>query len=135
MEKMKCQWCGKEFEQDNRGRKYCCTECRVRANSRKNKEKDKERRAKKKAQKKDKLGMDIKEARAEGLTYGKYKAKRIIAEYGRVNVVDIMAELEGKNEGSKRDSQDSCAEGSDSGRDIEGNGCAEKSDLCDTAEA
>ena len=60
-----CAWCGKHFDTD-RKRKYCCDECRVKAN-----------RNKPTRRKKPKLTLAEVNAlaRKEGLNYGQYVAK------------------------------------------------------------
>ena len=64
MQTYECSWCGLSFETEHK-RKYCCEDCRMRANYRK---------SRKKKNAVELAGIENL-ARKEGLTYGKYVAK------------------------------------------------------------
>lgn len=83
-----CAHCGKRFESSAHYVKYCSKKCEQAARVEREA-------AKKKRARTERHDADVKEALRNGITYGQQKAKETVAMYGRVNVADVMEELNG----------------------------------------
>lgn len=70
-----CERCGKAFEAARRDQKFCCCDCRWRANNTRVREKEREERLETPRPEKSESLEDVaRAAAASGMTYGRYVA-------------------------------------------------------------
>lgn len=99
----RCKNCGKEFEPGCNRQKHCCPECRTAYSQKRQKDRQKTGQNRKQKEKKKKqtstLADQNKQARACGLSYGKYVAQKyapVVRKHGVRGEADVREKVGGR---------------------------------------